>query len=205
MTIGFRNDSSRSIVMLDGVDRVAFNEDGSMELLTPPSAAPDANDIPTFGTSLVRATAQSATGTAIDFTGIPSWATRITLTGAAISTTGTSPFLVQGGTSSGVETTGYATGCNVFNTGITSGNSATGLRLEPGVSAAAALYTITAVLTRLSGNTWGLDGKVYRTDATGGGAGFGSKTFAGPLDRIRLTTHNGTDTFDAGSVNIMWE
>lgn len=33
----------------------------------------------------------------------------------------------------------------------------------------------------------------------------GSITLPGTLDRIRITTVNGTDTFDAGSVNIMYE
>lgn len=46
MSIGFRNESSRSIVMLDGVDRVAFNEDGSLELLTP-AANPTGNKVMT--------------------------------------------------------------------------------------------------------------------------------------------------------------
>jgi hypothetical protein len=33
----------------------------------------------------------------------------------------------------------------------------------------------------------------------------GSKSLSAALDRVRLTTVNGTDTFDAGSVNIMYE
>ena len=33
----------------------------------------------------------------------------------------------------------------------------------------------------------------------------GAVSLSGTLDRIRLTTVNGTDTFDAGSVNIMYE
>ena len=28
---------------------------------------------------------------------------------------------------------------------------------------------------------------------------------AGTLDRVRITTVNGTDTFDAGSINILYE
>jgi hypothetical protein len=33
----------------------------------------------------------------------------------------------------------------------------------------------------------------------------GSKTLSGTLDRVRITTVNGTDTFDAGSINILYE
>jgi hypothetical protein len=44
----------------------------------------------------------------------------------------------------------------------------------------------------------------YSTSATllhGGG----SKALSATLDRIRLTTVGGTNTFDAGSVNILYE
>ncbi len=33
----------------------------------------------------------------------------------------------------------------------------------------------------------------------------GSITLGGTLDRVRITTVNGTDTFDAGSINILYE
>jgi hypothetical protein len=46
---------------------------------------------------------------------------------------------------------------------------------------------------------------MFRRNATTGGTTQGSVTLSGTLDRIRLTTANGTDTFDAGSVNIMYE
>jgi hypothetical protein len=32
-----------------------------------------------------------------------------------------------------------------------------------------------------------------------------SVTLPGTLDRVRITTVNGTDTFDAGSINILYE
>jgi hypothetical protein len=33
----------------------------------------------------------------------------------------------------------------------------------------------------------------------------GTVTLSGTLDRVRITTVNGTDTFDAGTVNILYE
>jgi hypothetical protein len=33
----------------------------------------------------------------------------------------------------------------------------------------------------------------------------GAVGISGTLDRVRITTVNGTDTFDAGTINIMWE
>jgi len=43
---------------------------------------------------------------------------------------------------------------------------------------------------------------------SGGGAnGFqaGSVSLAGALDIVRITTVNGTDAFDAGAINVMYE
>lgn len=48
MTTAIRSEATRAVVELDGVDRVAFNEDGSMELLTP-AANPTGNKVPTAG------------------------------------------------------------------------------------------------------------------------------------------------------------
>jgi hypothetical protein len=33
----------------------------------------------------------------------------------------------------------------------------------------------------------------------------GSKTLSAELTTVRITTVNGTDTFDAGTVNVSWE
>jgi len=35
--------------------------------------------------------------------------------------------------------------------------------------------------------------------------GIGRKQVSATLDRVRITTVNGTDTFDAGSINIFYE
>lgn len=204
MAWGFKSEGNRSVIRQDGVARVAINEDGSMELLTPPSAAPDANDVPTFGTSLVRGTAQNATGTAIDFTGIPSWVKRVTVMLDGVSTNGSSVTQIQVG-SGGVKTSGYA--ATQIDTAPV-GNIAISARTTgfPAFYPAAPTDTCGGqiVLSNMGGNIWTASGG---TSGTGGRStlGYGSVTLSGPLDRIRLTTVNGTDTFDAGSVNIMWE
>jgi hypothetical protein len=58
----------------------------------------------------------------------------------------------------------------------------------------------------LGSNTWCQQGSLGVQ--SGGNANFlsaGSLALGGTLDRVRLTTVNGTDTFDAGSINIMYE
>lgn len=144
-------------------------------------------------------TAQNSTsGTAIDFTDIPAGVKRITVIFRGVSTTGTSPVVIQIGSGS-VDATGYLSG-NVGNTNI---NATAGF----GVTAVSATTTFHGAVCLLSfgSNIWVSSGAIGYSDAAGGSAGGGSKTLSGTLDRIRITTVNGTDTFDAGSVNILYE
>lgn len=153
---------------------------------------------------LTSATAQASTsGTSINFTGIPSWAKRITVMLSGVSTNGTSAMLIQIGNGS-VITTGYA-GAGVF-VGVTSdwSNASSGLSIEPSTVAAAVRYGW-AVLTTLGSNIWVMGSQVNRSNTATCQLGGGGITLGGTLDRLRITTVNGTDTFDAGSINIMYE
>jgi hypothetical protein len=154
---------------------------------------------------LTLGTAQAATsGTSIDFTGIPSWAKRITLMLGVVSTSGTSDLLVQGGAGS-IDTATYndvvsgIVGTAVGSTTVTT----IGFRLTPSVTAATT-NSGQLVMTLIGSNRWAVTHTLTRNDgivAIGGG----DKLFSGTLDRIRLTTVNGTDTFDGGSMNILCE
>jgi hypothetical protein len=157
---------------------------------------------------LVSGTEQNTTsGTSIDFTSIPSWVKRITIMYSGVSTSGLSNWLVQLGDSGGVENTGY------ISVGTFTGPSVGGTNYTAGfgilVGGAGHILHGPVVLTLLSSstNTWTCMGSLA---GTGGAAGYiystaGVKSLSGTLDRVRLTTVNGTDTFDAGSVNILYE
>jgi hypothetical protein len=155
-------------------------------------------------------TAKATTsGTNIDFTGIPSWAKRVTVTLNGVSTSGTSALLIQLGTSSGVTTSGYTGGGMSFAVSSLSGITTTAGIPLTGSMLAGNTYGGTAVIANTSSNSWAgsgsLGGSPTISAGNGGGFGSGSIALASTLDRIRLTTVNGTDTFDAGSVNIMYE
>ena len=162
---------------------------------------------------LVQGTAQASTsGTSIDFTGIPSWVRRVTFMLSGVSTNGASPLVIRLGISSGFESTGYDSSGGFFinTTSSSVGVLTTGFVLEGTdavYTAAATVRNGMVMFTNVSGNSWVAGGSIGRsgiaTAATGSCGG--SKTLAGVLDRIRLTTSGGTDTFDAGTVNIMWE
>lgn len=155
---------------------------------------------------LTQGTAQNTTsGTAINFTGIPSWAKRITVMFAGVSTNGTSTPQIQIGAGS-VTTTGYnSCGSVISATAVAATtNSTTGFILGAG-GASNDIRHGSAVLTLLGSNTWTITGVLGYSSGTVSCYFGGSIALGGTLDRVRLTTVNGTDTFDAGSVNIMYE
>ena len=155
--------------------------------------------------NIVSGTAVASTsGTSIDFTGIPSWVKRITVMFSGVSTNGTSIPLFQLGDSGGVETTGYLSAASAIaaNT-VATVNNTTGIAIYS-VLAANILHG-DAVFTLVSGNTWAATSSMSQSNSTVTLLSSGTKTLSSTLDRIRITTTNGTDTFDAGSINILYE
>ena len=139
----------------------------------------------------------STSGTSIDFTSLPSWVKRITVMLYGVSTNGTSRTIVQLGTASGVTTSGYlgSNGTANFSTGI----------FTDDVTNAAVVRYAQVVITNITGNTWVATSNMGRSDATTVFTSGGGIALSGTLDRVRITTSNGTDTFDAGSINILYE
>jgi len=157
------------------------------------------------GGALVSGTAIATTsGTSHDFTGIPSWAKKISVMLSGVSTNGTSTVLIQIGDSGGIETTGYLCHAAVIQAtvvGTTDYTSGFGLSND-----SAASYTLSGSYTLhlIDGTKWVLSGSARQaTNRIAFSAG--EKSLTGTLDRVRLTTVNGTDTFDAGSINIIYE
>ena len=159
-------------------------------------------DAPTSGTAV------TASGTSVDFTGIPSTAKRITVMFSGVSTSGTSSVQVQLGDSGGVETTGYAyagnrVGGSGDSTGAGSASAAGFVFVDPG--SAASIRTGLFVVANFSGNTWAAYGGYGFTQGVSLTTIGGTKTLSDTLTQVRITTVNGTDTFDAGTINILYE
>jgi len=155
-------------------------------------------------TSLVSGTAVASTsGTSIDFTGIPSWAERITVMFNVVSTNGSSVVLVQIGAGS-IDATSYnAVGFGSTGGGVGTTQFTTGFGLTDDNSAS---FTISGSvsLSTMGSNIWTASGTFHNGSNQSAFTG-GSKTLSGTLDRVRITTVNGTDTFDAGTINILYE
>jgi len=158
---------------------------------------------------MTLATSQASTsGTAIDFTSIPSWVKRVTLMLRGVSTSGTStPWLIQIGDSGGIENTNYlATSSRLLVSTIGVVASTAGFPLAVDNSASNVCHgSMTITLLDLSTNSWVASGVFANSNYTESNTVAGSKSLSATLDRVRITTTNGTDTFDAGSINIMYE
>jgi hypothetical protein len=158
------------------------------------------------GGTVQSATAQASTsGTSIDFTGIPSWVKRITVMFNEVSLSGTSSPLIQIGDAGGIETTGYLATSSI----TASANAIQGITSTSGVpiflAVATREVTGNVVFTIISGNTWIASGVFSTYDVTATVQTAGVKELSDTLTQVRITTVNGTDTFDAGSINILFE
>jgi hypothetical protein len=157
--------------------------------------------------SLVNGTVTASTsGTSIDFTSIPSWVKRVTVMFSGVSTSGTSQVQVRLGTSGGVVATGYLGSVDTSTTATAAETITAGLATErTGASSAAMLRNGLITWCAFGNNTWAGSASVGNSAGAQMSYGASSIPLGGTLDRVRVTTAGGTDTFDAGSVNILYE
>ena len=157
--------------------------------------------------AITSGTAVSASGTSITYSSIPSWVKRITVIFNGVKTNGTSYRQVQLGSGS-TTTSGYTTSTAVWTTNASNLSPTTGFYLGSASGGSDTFYGH-MVLTLLSpsANTW--TASYWTTFASGQqwvGTGMtGAVSLSGTLDRVVLTTVNGTDQYNAGQVNIFYE
>ncbi len=156
--------------------------------------------------SIQSGTSVTASGTSIDFTSIPSWVRRITVMFQGVSTSGTSNLQIRIGSGSFV-TSGYTSSAgSIDGTNTTSTTQATsGFIIRTSVVAASS-YSGISSLSLITGNTFVHNSQIMSTSGNGiFTLGNGFLALGGALDRVQVTTVNGTDTFDAGTINILYE
>jgi len=152
---------------------------------------------------LVQGTSQASTsGTSITFTSIPSWVKRITVMFNGVSTNGTSNKQIQLGAGS-VTNTGYTSSSTVVGTTAGTYTSTTGLVFGSTLTSDSICGIMT--IANVSANIWVCSHSAYTNSTPQSTFGGGIVGLSGTLDRVVITTVNGTDTFDAGSINILYE
>jgi len=164
---------------------------------------------------LVSGTAVTASSTSVDFTGIPSWVKRITISYTGISFDATASPVLRIGDSGGIEDTGYTSCVGMVN--IPTGNVCRGgiastyflLMNTNNGTTATGFNDAVIFLTKVSGNTWAVGGSAssYTSSSAGlyAGSVAGYKTLSDTLTQVRLTSSSGTANFDAGTINILYE
>ena len=158
------------------------------------------NVIPTINLGTTVAT---TSGTAVDFTSIPSGVKRISMMFNQVSCNGTTPRLIQIGTSSGLVTSGYISSGSFQGGGMAGLTSTAGFLCGNGGATGDKTVGI-AIIQTLGSNAWAMSTANGDGTANFTKVGGGSITLGGVLDRVRLST-TGSATFDHGSVNIAWE
>jgi hypothetical protein len=153
---------------------------------------------------LQRLTSQTATGVEVTFTGIPSWAKRITIMSSNVSTNGTTGIEIQVGDITGFGSTiyysssGTITGTNAVNT-----QSQTSVINFIPINSASDVVNSVVQLFNITGNQWVIS-NLSTSNQIRARIGSGKVVLNNRLDRI-LVTINGTEQFDAGSINVMYE
>lgn len=196
MTTAFRNGASDIGIILNGVERVTIDDTGITSGIADLSITPAK-----LSQKLTRGTAVVLSSTGTTFTGIPSWAKKITVMLNGVSTNGVANVVLQIGSGS-LDTSGYTGGVARFNASTLGSNAITN-GFGYSIGSATDAYSGIITITNISGNIWVASGSLGI--ATGGSLAAslgGTKTLSGVLDRVGIVT---TDTFDAGSINIMWE
>jgi hypothetical protein len=153
-------------------------------------------------------TLATTSGTSKSFTGIPSWARRVTLMMAGVSVTGASDILLQLGVGSTPMTSGYVNGQStlMYPSGIVNTTSTNGIPIFNNLGNYVFTGQMVISLIDAEAYTWVVNGNfVSSVISVGSVASGGIATLTGPLGMVRLTTASGTPTFDAGTANIAWE
>lgn len=151
---------------------------------------------------LTSDTAKTTTsGTSVSFTSIPSWVKRITVMFNEVSLSGTANILIRYGISGSAVTSGYSSGAE---TGVSLNTSTAGFIITGGATTAAQLHSGAIRIHLFNATSLVSEGSLYQASGWVSNCA-GMATISGTLDTIIITTTNGTDTFDSGSINIMYE
>jgi len=183
-----------------GIGGATYGTSGQVLTSGGSGAAPTWADASSHTLGVTQAT---TSGTAIDFTSIGANVRRISLLWEGVSTSGTSDLIVQLMVGGVAVTTGYLSTCfNASLTQVTHTSATDGFNFR--CIANSQVRSGILQIATMGSNLWVCSGFIKQS-TTASATTAGDITLAGALDGIRLTTTNGTDTFDAGSVNILLE
>lgn len=162
-----------------------------------------------ISSALTRMTAQteaSGTPTSVDFTGIPPDARMVVVLGKSVKRSGTSDIIVQLGDSGGFETTNYLGSTTISSSAVISELHVNGFNVSVNAAAATAIFdfVVILILQDRDTNNWIANIIVGTEEVARTYSGAGSKALSDTLDRIRVTTEGGVNTFDVFKMNALY-
>ena len=198
-----------NLITFDASGDPAFVATGSSgQLLT----SAGAGSPPTFTTvtaGFTHATPQSASGTAMTFSSIPTGTSLIVLTMHDFSSNGGDEWMVQIGDSGGIETSDYRsqrstnTNGSLGSDGTNNANESQGFGITVDGDANTFGGQMILSLHHPTNHTW-VSSSSFRRAAYDHSWGAGSKDLSAELTQVRITTKGGSETFDGGTINIMY-
>lgn len=161
---------------------------------------------PAWTNPITLGTMQATTsGTAFNYTSLPAGIRRITIEFVGVSLSGTDNILVQIGAAGGIETTSYVSSSGgMQNAGVISVvNSTSGFIIQSESASNVFSGSMTLGLVDAATFQW-VSSHSGKTTTTVVQSGAGNKALSAELTQLTIT-RTGTDTFDAGAVNISYE
>lgn len=209
-TLSVQNQGATLVADTDPApDQWAVGDFGDVTTILPSQSGNSGKFLTTNGTSASWAasgitlgtTVATTSGTAIDFTGIPSTVKMIIISFNGISLASNSGIYIQLGDIGGIETSGYLSTDSVLTGGVSTNIDAGGFLFTN--TSSAAVYSGSMILTLLEPAvyTWAAQGALAGNDGILR-VQAGSKQTSAVLDRVRLTNASGF-SFDSGQVNII--
>jgi hypothetical protein len=155
------------------------------------------------GQPFTAMTPQTASGTSVSFTGIPSWASRITISLSGVGFSIADNIQLQIGPVGGLETTGYSgmSGTIIGGTGATM--TASGFTIN-GLGAGTGAASGTYVLVNTGGNVWVGQAILSFPSQTNINVTAGTKTLANPLSQLAVKGVGG-NAFSGGTIEVYYE
>lgn len=177
----------------------------STTLAATANAVKTAYDRATNGLVTADTVKNSTSGTNVDFTGIPAGVKRVTVMLNGVSLSGTALIRFRLGDSGGFVTSGYNGAGSVISAGSATVNQTAGFDIYSNVTNASYVFSGAIRFNNITGNTWIADGVFCSHSVAWTHTVAGVLVMSNALTQVRVTTSNGTDTFDAGSINIFYE
>jgi hypothetical protein len=157
------------------------------------------------GGTVTNSTSVSASGTSVSFTNLPSWVKRITVMINGTGTSTGSNQVIRFGSSNTSQTTGYnTTTTTTSGGGVTAVTNTTGFHLGTSGNTSSNRFYGSLTLTFVSSNNWVATATMAIPNAAQLFCS-GQVAMTGSLNSVFITSANGTDTFNAGTINILYE